>query len=234
MAVQLNTKDASDQFIVSRGILFPDEPDILDWRTRRALPKDDYEKKESLAILKLVKPGDVVMELGGGIGYNSTLIAKQTKAERVHSFEANPELIPYIRKVHDANQVRNATVENAVLGVGNADTTFFVRRNFLSSSLDSKDGSGVVSEHNIPVLDIKETLKRIAPSVLVCDIEGGEVDLIPEMDLSGLRAAVIELHPQLIGKDGVKQIFDAMHAAGLIYFPRWSDAKVVCFRRDWQ
>ena len=233
MATQFQTNDASAQFIVSRGMLFPDEPGFLDWRTRRALSEDNYEKKECLAILKLIKPGDVVMELGGGIGYISTLIATQTKAERIHSFEANPDLIPYIRKVHQANHAQNATVENAVLGVGNAKTTFFVRRNFLSSSLDPMDGSGVVHEHSIPVLDINETLKRVAPSVLVCDIEGGEVELILEIDLSVLRAAVIELHPQLIGKRGVKQIFDAMHTAGLVYFPRWSDAKVVCFRRDW-
>ena len=234
MAFQHKFNDTSAPFIASRGILLPDNPVFLDWRTRRALTEDAYEAKECLAVLKLIKPGDVVMELGAGIGYISTLIAKQTKAERVHSFEANTDLIPYIKKVHQANNVQNATVENAVLGVGNAITTFYVRRNFLSSSLDPMDGSGVVCEHSVPILDINETLKRIAPSVLVCDIEGGEVELIPKMDLSSLRAVVIELHPKLIRKHGVKRIFDAMHAAGLVYFPRWSDAKVVCFRRDWQ
>lgn len=214
-------------------MLFPDDPKILDWRSRRALLEDGYELKESVAVLKLIKPGDVVMEVGGGIGYMSSLVATQTKAERVHSIEANPGLISYIQSVHQANNIKNATIENAVLGEESGEATFYVRRNFLSSSLDPMDGSGVVEEHTVPALDTNETIKRISPSVLICDIEGGEFELIPAMDLSGFRAALIELHPQLIGKKGVKKVFGAMHRAGLTYFPRWSDAKVVCFRRDW-
>lgn len=69
--------------------------------------------------------------------------------------------------------------------------------------------------------------------MLICDIEGAEVDVIPEMDLSGVRAAIIELHPQWIGSKGVAAVFNAMMQAGLVYFPKWSNAKVVTFRRDW-
>jgi len=44
--------------------------------------------------------------------------------------------------------------------------------------------------------------------------------------------AVVELHPQWIGQSGVQAVFDAMHKAGLTYFPRLSQSKVVTFKKD--
>ncbi len=44
---------------------------------------------------------------------------------------------------------------------------------------------------------------------------------------------MIELHPQWIGATGVRDVFDAMHRAGLTYYPRWSYRKVIVFRREW-
>ena len=61
----------------------------------------------------------------------------------------------------------------------------------------------------------------------------GSGALLPGADLSCLRAAVIELHPQWIGQDGVQKVFDAMHRAGLTYFPRASEGKVVTFLKGW-
>ena len=52
--------------------------------------------------MRVARAGDTVLELGGGIGYMSTLLAVKTRA-RVVSFEANPALIDYIRSVHAAN-----------------------------------------------------------------------------------------------------------------------------------
>ena len=76
-------------------------------------------------------------------------------------------------------------------------------------------------------------LEEVRPEVLICDIEGGEAELLPAGDWSSLRAAVIELHPQWIGQSGVQAVFDAMQGAGLSYFPRASHGKVVTFRRGW-
>ena len=60
-----------------------------------------------------------------------------------------------------------------------------------------------------------------------------EAELLPEMDLTGLRAAVIELHPQWIGPEGVNAVFGALMGAGLAYYPKLSTQKVVTFRRAW-
>ena len=221
------------KFIRSRGLKFPNDPGALSRRTRIALKSDSYETRESEAVLKLIKPGDTVLELGAGIGYMSTLIARKTGAREIHSFEANPHLIPYIARVHAANDVTNAHVTNAILGPRKGTAPFYVRKNFLASSLDRMDGTDVVSQERIEVVNMNRTIDRIRPDILVCDIEGAETSVIPAMKLDGLRGAVIELHPQWIGPNGVRAVFAAMMQAGLVYYPRWSNAKVVCFRKDW-
>jgi hypothetical protein len=85
----------------------------------------------------------------------------------------------------------------------------------------------------VPQRPLAEALAEARPTVLVCDIEGAEATLLPEGDWSCLRLAVIELHPQWIGQAGVQAVFDAMHRAGLTYFPKASEGKVVTFRRGW-
>ncbi|WP_235866645.1 FkbM family methyltransferase [Primorskyibacter flagellatus] len=213
----------------------PKHPDITTGRVRGALREGLYERKECDAVMKVVQQGDVVLELGAGIGYMSTLIATKNPVEHIHAFEANPGLIPYIRSVHEANDVTNVTVHNALLAPEDgAPADFFVRKNFLASSLNRESGpDSIVSVEKVEMRSLPKTLAELRPTVLVCDIEGAEADLLACADWSGLRAAVIELHPQWIGQAGVQSVFDTMHKAGLTYFPKASEAKVVTFRKGW-
>ncbi len=226
-----------DGIIRSRGLKFPLERDILGRKVVRLLRANDYETKEFEAVQALVGPQDTVMELGAGIGFMSTVAAVKCKARAVHAFEANPALLPYIRQVHALNGARNVTVRNALLaGRKGKPVDFYVRKNLLASSMEPLQGDrdgGVVSVAKVEVENINTVLQEIAPTVLICDIEGAEADLLPKADLSCLRVAVVELHPQWIGQSGVQAVFDTMHKAGLTYFPKRSNAKVVTFRKDW-
>ncbi|CUH77022.1 FkbM family methyltransferase [Tropicibacter naphthalenivorans] len=222
-------------YIMSRGMRIPKHPQITRGRVRGALRDDLYERKECDAVMRVVQPGDRVLELGGGLGYMSTLLSVKKGVSRVISYEANPALIPYIRQVHEANGVTNVEVRNALLSPQAGEPVpFYVRRNFLGSSMDREaDVNSITAEHMIERHALAPVLQELCPDVLVCDIEGAEADLIPAGDWSGLRAAIIELHPQWIGQTGVQAVFDAMHKAGLTYFPKASEAKVVTFRRGW-
>ncbi|MDQ7071584.1 MAG: FkbM family methyltransferase [Rhodobacterales bacterium] len=221
------------KFIKSRGMKFPKNSDFITGPIRGALRAGNYEQRETETVLKVVQKDDVVIELGAGIGYMSTLVATKRQVKSVHAFEANPHLISYIKDVHKANDVENVTVTNAILGPRKGQVDFFVRKNFIGSSMQEVKGTNVVSVEKIEVLNANSVFKKIKPTVLICDIEGAEADLFPALDLTGLRAAIVELHPQWIGQKGVQAVFDAMHKAGLTYWPRGSDAKVVTFRNDW-
>lgn len=226
------TKDVQ-KILKCRGMRFPLDREVLPPRIRSLLREGTYEHKEAEAVKKLVKPGDVVMELGAGIGFMSTLVATKTPAASVHSFEANPQLMPYIAQVHALNGVTNAHVTNAVLGDNEGSAPFYIRKNFLASSLDPMEDGEDCTQVEVPTRDVNAVIKELQPTVLVCDIEGAEVDLLPKMDLSTLRAVVIETHPQWIGKAGIQKIFRCLDAAGLVFFPRWSHGKVAVFRSDW-
>lgn len=234
---QATETESENGQIRSRGLLFPDDPAVIPQRIRRMLRNRDYEAREAAAVRALVGAEDVALELGAGIGYMSTLMAKACKAKEVHSFEGNPSLIPYVRQVHALNGVADrAQVTNALLGPQAGTATFYQREDFLASSLDPNPrglASPVIAEHQVEVRDIKAAMQEIKPSVLVCDIEGAEAHVLPAADLSTVRVAVVELHPQWIGQAGVQAVFDAFHAAGLTYFPKTSDKKVVTFLKGW-
>lgn len=221
----------------SRGLLFPDDPKYITARTRRHLRQNTYEAREAQAVRALVREEDVALELGAGIGFMSTLMARSCKAKRVHAVEANPTMIPYISRVHALNEVSDRVeLVNAVLGSKKGKTTFYERAHFPASSLEATphgEASPVVAEHAVEVLNIKTVMKAIKPTVVVCDIEGAEAELVPLMDLSNVRLGVVELHPQWIGKAGVQAVFDAFQGAGLTFYPKTSNKKVVTFRRDW-
>lgn len=223
-----------DPFLRPRGILMPKHPQITTGTTRKALRTGTYEGKEADAVLRVARPGDRVLELGGGIGFMSTLIAAKQAPARILTYEANPALIPYIRSVHEANGVTCAELRNAVLAPAAGDPVpFHVRHNFLGSSLDAASHpESIVETVTLPRHAIGPVLEAERPDLLVCDIEGGEAELLPAGDWTSLRAAVIELHPQWIGAAGVRAVFDAMHDAGLTYFAKASNAKVVTFLRE--
>ncbi len=220
-------------FIRSHGMKFPKNPDIIKGRVRKLLRTNGYEDKETIAALRVVREGDVVLELGGGIGYMSTLVATKRPIKSVHSFEANPHLIPYIHEVHAANGVRNAKVTNAILGPRKGTADFYVRDPMLGSSLEVLDGEVDPPSVKVDVLNSRTVFKDIQPNVLICDIEGAEVDLIPQLPLKGLRAAILETHPQWIGPKGINKVMQAFMDAGLSYYHRGSHGKVLCFRSEW-
>ena len=158
-----------------------------------------------------------------------------TRSDRTggQDFEGNPRLIPYIHEVHHANGCTNVEVNNALLGPRKGQVDFIIRKNILASSMEVVPGRPGIEIAKVQVRNAKYEFARIKPTVLICDIEGSEADLIPALPLDDLRCAILELHPQWIGPQGINKVFQAFINAGMAYYPRFSTHKVVCFRRDW-
>ena len=134
-------------------------------------------------------------------------------------------------KVPNDGPYMRSRFRRALLGDAAGEATFYVRKIFVASSLLPEPADDVTHTATVPVLPARETIAKIDPDILICDIEGAELDVLPMLDLSRLRGAIVELHPQYIGLKGVQVVFDAMNAAGLVYNPKRSISKGVTFSR---
>ena len=195
------------------------------------IAEDAYERPELLAAEGMIQPGDRVLEMGTGLGIVSGLISKMAADVQIRSFEANPNLLPHIADLHRMNDITNVTVTHAMLEPSpTADTrTFHIHKYFSEGSIFETEMSEDAID--IPVIDINQVIKEFQPTVLVCDIEGAEEVVIPGCDLSALRALVLELHPRVMSREGMKNIYDACLAVGLYPRVELSSEQVVAFEK---
>jgi FkbM family methyltransferase len=204
-----------DEILTVAGVRIPFAPSIITPLTEAPLRAGQYESGECQALRQVLRPGDRVLELGGGIGFLSAYAALTPGMECVVTVEANPRLIPMIHETHRLNGLSNIRViEGAVTADRGAEVDFYLRRHFWGSSLDPNLRAYARAVKR-PRIAIAPLLEEVKPSVLICDIEGGEDGLFDDADLSPVRDMVIELHPAAYGKDGAARILAALAAHGL-------------------
>jgi len=222
-----------DEVIVSRDVRVPFVPAIVTPKIERPLRSGRYEKGERLALAEVLRPGDRVLELGAGIGLLSTVAARVEGIGKVVAVEANPALIPMIRETHRLNGVAGVVVENAVVAAAAeacGTMPFYLRADFWASSMEprSRPYEAVVE---VPFRPFAALLAEHDPTVIVCDIEGAELDLFDSADLSGVRAVAVELHPKVYGEEGRARVEGALASRGLLRRPGNDVSSVQLFVR---
>jgi FkbM family methyltransferase len=189
----------------------------------------NYEREEAHHIPAIVEPGERVVELGGGIGLISALVGRSGRAERVVVYEANPHLVPLLERTHALNGVDAEVVNAVVLPRPVAPTVpFYLRRDFWASSL-SPEPYGYDEVVEVPVVGFEEMLERHRPTLLVVDIEGGEAELFRDVALTGVKKVYIEVHQQVLGRIGMKRLFDAFSRRDFHYDQWHSTHGVILF-----
>ncbi|GGB41463.1 hypothetical protein GCM10011505_23630 [Tistrella bauzanensis] len=189
----------------------------------------EYEREERSLLAATLQPDDVVLELGTGLGVISTLAALILgSGKNVHSYEANPKLEADIRRVYEANGVK-PNFHPFPLGLSECDITFYVSPNFFSSTtVDHGQSAEKVTVRQQPISDV---LTHLRPSYLIMDIEGGEVDLVPAMDLSSIDRILIEVHPHKAGPAPVSAMIASILGRGFCLDTRRSSRDVLFFFR---
>ncbi|WP_425099694.1 FkbM family methyltransferase [Tropicibacter sp. S64] len=199
-----------------RGVRVPPSPFLTETRMKR-IAEGRYEREEIAGALSVIGTSDRVLEMGAGLGIVGAVIALNARPEAVLSFEANPNLIPYIKVLHAENALgERIALRNAVLVTAPdapASMPFYLRSSFLGSSLIDQDGRQTerVDVATAQFDDVRQTFR---PTVLVIDIEGGELEFLRHADLSGIRAVVIEFHPNVYGIEGAKTCKDLLRKQG--------------------
>jgi len=174
-----------------------------------------YEIYERQIIQNNLPDHEPVIELGASIGVVSCTVNRRLAAPAQHVVvEANPELIPTLKKNRDMNRCQFAIVE-AAIGYGNDSIPFFSNGMSLAGSIY---GKGQTME--VPA----KTLQAIAEDAgfrhftLISDIEGSEIGLLEhEMDFVREHVGLIlmETHDETpYGEDGVKLVLEKLAANG--------------------
>jgi FkbM family methyltransferase len=172
----------------------------------------EYERSELEVLRATLQADDVVMELGTGIGVVAAYASRAIGSERVFTYEANPALEPHIRDTFALNGVAPG-LAMCLLGRGGGTAPFHVHPEFwTSSTIDLGPEARLVTVSTQPLVD---ELRRVRPTFLVIDIEGGELDLCELLQLDGVRKVLIEVHEWAIGRDGLAAVERTFAGAGL-------------------
>jgi FkbM family methyltransferase len=181
----------------------------------RALSSGRYENHEADALLLHLRPGDRLLDLGAGLGFICALAAGMLGEGSVMGVEAGPETVKLARRNLAANGFEGVKVlKGAVVGAGAGEVEFGQRPAFWASALRGPEGWPENAEViRVPARPIGKLLAKFAPSVISCDIEGGELEVLTQ-PLPGVRLVVVETHPQVYGAEGVALIKQTMAAQG--------------------
>jgi len=183
------------------------DPDI-----QYALAIGDYESPERKVVKRIIEPHDRIIEAGTAIGLVAMTGASIVGAEAVLTFDANPAIAADARTNFRRNGLdgiqslvgvlRN---ERRMMG-GEASVDFFVCKKFWMSRLDAASDPDVIRVEKVPVFCLEAEIRNHAANVLICDIEGGEYDLLYEAELASINKILIETHYWAAGKRRIDKL----------------------------
>ena len=195
-----------------------------------ALLRKKYEMEEAEFVQRHLDPSLPVVELGGSIGVLSSLIQSRLAAGVRHVVvEANPALIDICRQNATQRPGSGAEVINAAVGYGASHLAFAIGDNIHSNRL-AKPGDTREQVIKVPAITLAELVNSLGDTAgysLVCDIEGGELDLMRnEWDqVKKATLVIMELHPRVYpnGSDDTQMIETRMQDAGFSQAERLND-----------
>src|SRR2546430_4266380 len=134
-------------------------------QVERTVSRGRYEQDEFRLIEQVLSPGDVVLEVGAGLGLVSAYCAKRLGSSRVFAYEANPDLEACIRETFSLNEVQ-PTLEMCAVGADAGKVTLFRSEDLWASSVLRP--SGKVRPVEVPVRSEEHTSELQSQSNLVC------------------------------------------------------------------
>lgn len=217
------------RYITCNGIKICYDPNVISDAIAKHMTKGTYEREEGILVGGIVQEGERILEIGCGLGYLSCLAMKTGKVEELLGFEANPKLIPIINETWEINQVqarcRNGVITNTSSG---RKIDFYVRNDFWASSL-SPSPYQYKEIAQVETINFQELLFEFKPTMIICDIEGGERELFEGVQLIGVKKVFMEVHQNLLGRWGMKKLFERFSHQDFHYDVWHSVGQVVLF-----
>lgn len=175
------------------------------------LYKGVYESHECDLIKRSLQHTDRVLEIGAGIGLVSLVATRICGEGRVLSCEANPEMESIIRENYRLNGWQ-ANLRMCAVTSDGREMMLFRNDNVLSSSAFDRGLAG--DEVTVKSCALDDLIDAYDPSFMIMDVEGMEIELLHNSDLSRVRAIVVEMHPHIVGREEIATLVRNVEAKG--------------------
>jgi len=165
-------------------------------------------------LMRLLRPEDVVLEVGANIGYYALLEARLCR--RVYAVEPHPDNFRRLEANVRLNGYDN--VETVNMAFGSAAGTIPMRVSGHSNWHSCRGAVAGVDTIDVPCGRIDDFVRdRRLPTVIKMDVEGFELEVLrgAAETLRHVRCVFLELHGDILGGDEIRALIDLVHAAGL-------------------
>ena len=209
------------------------DPEII-----AALENGGYEAPERGLLPHLLRPGQRVIEVGTAAGLVTLTAAAVVGASNVVTFEANPDILADARENFHRNDfgaidARFGVLQNIRAYRDHQTLDFGIARQFWSSRLGARaDDPRIVSFIKVPTFCLEREILAHAADVLICDIEGGEADLLAEADLPGITLILMETHYRYAGRARIDDMIRSLVMRGFAIDLSMSAHEMVVLRRS--
>lgn len=197
-------------YVVVDGLRVVAASDLLPKDIRIGLYKADYEEPERNLVKFALESSDRVLEIGAGIGLVSLFAARICGTHRLLSYEPNPLTWPIIERNFALNNMKPQLRKKAVSVHAGMVEFYFASNIFSSSMYDRSIGTSKLIESEA----ISDVINEFQPNVLLLDVEGSEVDLLTEANLSGINKIIVEMHPHVTGADRISSLREHLRLSG--------------------
>lgn len=174
-----------------------------------------FEQSEVRLVKRLLRPGDRVIEMGTCSGYVALQTARIVGAENIICFEANPSAVQLAKANFALNgmdiQLRNcALMPASIADKYGGSVRFFLSSELNNSSIKKKAGESIT----VPVEILEDAIQQLKANVLVMDVEGAEVDILMNADLSGIEHILMETHYRKMGRKKIDEMVAHLYRVG--------------------
>ncbi len=174
----------------------------------------EYKAGERKLIRQFLRADDRVIQLGGCIGVLSCLVNSQLTWRTHHLVvEANPELIPLLRRHRELNRACFQIEECAVST--EPEVTLSVHRLMTHSGIFAQGEARQIRVRGRSLAELHDSHGPF--NVLLMDVKGSELEILKSSSnlLLEYRLVIIELHKEPLGVEGLKECRRILTSVGL-------------------
>jgi FkbM family methyltransferase len=170
------------------------ELDTSDFLQREIFLCGDFEPNVRREILRILKPGDLFLDIGANVGFFSLLASRAVGHDgKVYAFEPAPKAHDALRRNLQLNGIQNVTAIATALSDSPGRGALFLdaRNNSGASSLNRSPHSGEAVEVELDSYDRFASQNTLSmPALVKLDVEGAEVKV-----LRGMQALLSRPNP---------------------------------------